>query len=915
MRYPTKTSKRKKYLIISLLTIVGIALCIPVFLFIKKLKDPIIPALKAVPESAVCLLEVKNVHGLYEKMKTKNFIWQELQGLDFFRELDNKIRNIDSIIKENEELLETLKTNYLYIAWVPDRNKYSLLFTINLLGPHRENIIDKFIRKNFSSGKTITSYKFLDNEIFQIYSHKKFICSYTVSKGIFIISESTGVIENSLSALLTKICFDSDPLFTQLHAFAGKKVDANFFIRNQYFDKLLSSYFNKNINKQIKLISISGEMGAFDLTLKNDELIIAGYLISDDTGQFLKKVFGSQSPQQNQLTSICPYNTALMYYWGIHKPLQYIKDYNSFMKQKFHGKSFDEMYERFLYNYEIDIHKKFIEHLGNEFALIVTENPNVDNPYHYYAIIKAKDIATFKTLLEEELSTVPEEAFLANRDSFAIRKLIPYQLLSACFGDVFSRLDSSYFTTINDYVVFGQSPLSLELFISGFLSGKTLNKNHNYLDFADNVAEEANFCFYANIHKSFQLLVPIFNDKLKQELLKNEKSLKNIQAIAFQTTNQKSKFYFNAYLKHNAAYLEDNPSVWEFSADTIISGKASVIDDFTDSTKKIVFFDALNNMYVLNRNGQLLWKKHINGAPLSTVFSAFSHKNKNCYLIFNTKNHIYIFDTKGNKHNISPVKLPNPASTAITIVDYSNNGDYRIIIPCENQIIYNFTFNGKPTPGWHNFRTNARLNTPVEYFRLKKKDALIATDVNGKVYFIDRRGKLLIKSSKPFIKAKNSIFYLVSDNNKQYLMTTDRKGKMIFVSENGSIEVVSTKNFSENHYFVFGDFNLDTKNDFIFFDNNQVVVFNHAKRKIHEASMTQIPCSKPRLLKIGKHKYYIVFPDSASASIVLFNNKISKTLTGSPTIGREFEISMFYGHNLYNILVSDSCKMMNFILN
>ncbi|HPB25784.1 MAG TPA: hypothetical protein PLB59_08510 [Bacteroidales bacterium] len=906
--------RTRRYFVTGWVVLAIVALLVVGYSYLKRLKDPVLPAIKAIPESTVCLMEFKNTLSLWDRLHEKNNLWKELQCLSFVSDLNRGLQALDSLANTDDDVADILTQNPLYVAWVPDRAVYRYLFAITLNGPHREKLVDEFMRAHFSQGNTILSHQFLKNEIFEIYKAGKLICAYTVYQGVLIIGETSGVVESSLSTLLTKISMENDADFMRLNAAAGKNVEANIYIRNTYLDNLVSGYFTGMQYRKIKFLSLTGDMVGLDLTVKNDELLFAGYALSGKKDQLLNRVFSGQSPQPIELTDICPANTAVLTFWGVSNANAYVQNYTDFVKTHFHRHAFNELKAYYDTTYEINISEKFLNQIGNQFACVVTENPNIENPFNYYGVFKARHMGNFKQTLAD-MSVVPEEQFLARRDSFAIRKFLPVNFLKDFFGTMFDALDTAYYTTIRDYVVIGQSPLSLDLFVSGYLSGKTLQKNLNYIDFSDNVADEANFCLYTNIRKSFGLWLPLFNKKLQSDFLRNETAMKNFQALALQFTSDNSKFFLNAYIKHNSDYVEENPAVWEYHADTSISGKISVITDPRDSTKKIVFFDASNNIYLLGRNGQLIWKKQIREAPLSKVFVTSLKKDNKYYLIFNTKNLIYTFDLLGNKPDYSPLKLPYPASTAITLINYRGNDDYRIIIPCTNQKIYNYLLNGKPTPGWNNYRTEAILQQPVEYVRFQDKDMMIAVDKNGKVYFLSRNGTLLIKNKQAFIKGKNSRFYIHKDGKKQYLLTTDRKGKMIFISGNGKIDVVTLQPFSENHYFLVGDFDLDKWNDFIFFDMGKVIVYNHVKKKIFEARLKGNPAGKPQYAGLSRSKFQLVFPDSACSHLVLLNNKGMEELLNYPLGSPEIEITSLFGKNSRSILVSDSNTLLNYIIN
>ncbi|HNW69090.1 MAG TPA: hypothetical protein PKI01_01710 [Bacteroidales bacterium] len=905
-------SKIKKYILISVAVIVfGVALFFG-YSYLKRLKDPVIPAIKAIPESTVCLIEFKNILSLWDRVSEKNQVWKELQCLNFVQTLNSKIRLVDSLAKKNEDIANVLSKNPLYLAWVPDRADYRYLFTINLNGPHQEKLVDDFMHEHFSAGNTFSAHQFLENEIFEIHKAGKLLCAYTVYKGIFIIAETSSVVESSLSALLIKISIENDPDFMKLNSSAGKNVDANIFIKISYIDNLISGFFSGNRSNNMKILSLSGDLVSFDLTIKNDELLFAGFALSNDPGQLLNKIFRNQTPQKIELTGICPSNTALMAFWGAKNTWTYVQNYTDFMNINFHKRSFTDLCSFYDSIYDINISENFLQQIGNQFALVVTENPNIENPYRYYGVFRAGNITDFQTALKD-ISTAPKEQSLALRDSFAIRKLIPNNFLKDFFGNMFDHLDTTYYTTIKDYIVIGDSPLSLDLFISGYLSGKTLEKNPNYISFSDNVSDEANFCMYTNIRRSFALGLPLFNRSLNDAFRINETSLKNFQALAFQLEADKNKFYLNAYVKHNSAYIEENPAVWEFRADTTIGGKISVITDPRDNTKKILFFDVSDNLYLLGRNGQLIWKRHIKEPALSNVFIT-NLKNNKYYLVFNTKNHLYIFDLNGKMPDFSPVLLPFPTNTAITLIDYQKKNDYRIIIPCNNQKIYNYLITGKPTPGWNNFHAEALLSSPVEYFRFRDNDMMIASDKNGKVNFINRKGKLFIKNTQPFIKAKNSRFFIYTDQKKQYLLTSDRQGKLVFISENGKIDVVTLKLFSENHYFLTGDFNQDKKNDFIFFDEGKVFVFSHDKKKIFEADLKGQPAARPVYIKTSTDKFQIIFPNTDCSYLIFMNNEGFREYKDYTLTNPNFEINTLFGTNYNSILVSDSSMLLNYII-
>ncbi len=914
MRNPyQRRSNTKKYIIISLSVIAAIILMVWGYMVIRRLSDPIVPAIKAIPSNAVCLVKINSPQAFWDHINGRNRVWKELQCLPFFGQLNHKTGFADSLVATNKTITETLLQNPLYIAWIPIRGSYKPLFTINLPGPHDDRLVNDFIRKHTAARSTITWSEFFETRICIITTPGKPSFCYTVYQGIFIAGELPGIIESALSALMTGVSIDNTDSYSKLSSISGKNVDANIFIDMAYIDNLFQPLFIKNTTSELKYISLSADMAELDLTVKKDELLLNGYALSDDTVQLFNKAYKKQKPQQISLTRICPGNTALMFFWGLSDIPQFISDYTDFRKTNFQKRSFSALCSFYDTIYETDIQQNFFSHLTDEIGFVITENPNTENRYRSYAIFKTRSIDSFLESISE-ISAPSNGTAQGERDSFAIKKFIPERFFRNFFGELFAPLDSAHYTHIDDYVIFGSSPTSLNMFISGYLSGKTLDKNENYKSFSDNVSDEASFCFYANIRKSFGLLNSLLANNISGSLRKNESNLRNFQALAFQFASGGSKFYLNGYLKHNAFYIEENPAIWEFRADTTIAGKANIITDPADHTQKVVFLDVSNNMYLLNHNGELIWKKHLDESPVSEIHVVESKQNKKALLVFNSRNLIHIFGLNDPNTAQKLIKLPFAATAGISIIDYENNSNYRILVPCLNQKIYNYSLDGKPTAGWTNITTLAILLEPIEHIKFAKKEFLIATDKNGRVYILDRRGYEVFKNKKPFLQAKNSRFFIHADGKKQYLLTSDRSGKLIFISPNGALDVVKLNSFTNDHYFVYGDFNNDGRNDFIFFDLGKIFVYNHNKKKIFESFNKYEPGGKPVYIKLSATKFYIIYPDKKASRLVMLNN-LGFMKTDAYTIGNpNIEINNLLSKKVNSIIVSDSAKLLNYIV-
>jgi hypothetical protein len=120
-----------------------------------------------------------------------------------------------------------------------------------------------------------------------------------------------------------------------------------------------------------------------------------------------------------------------------------------------------------------------------------------------------------------------------------------------------------------------------------------------------------------------------------------------------------------------------------------------------------------------------------------------------------------MFDRNGNDIAPFPIKLPEEATGPLAVFDFTNNRDYRIIIPCAKQLL-NYGLDAKPVKGWSFGKASHTLSTGVRWRSFQGKDYLVTADERGNVYVFDRKGATRKKLKN---KLRNPVapFYLLGD--------------------------------------------------------------------------------------------------------------------------------------------------------
>ncbi len=927
---PVDKVKKRKITII-LLSVLIISIVIIGYNYYKSIKEPVSPALNAIPDRATIIFKTKNTNNSWQKI-SESVIWKELIKIDLFKELNKEICFMDSVFKTNDNISNIINKNSTYISLhFSGYGKFNFLYLINLPNIHYESSIDNFIKKSCKDKILLNKRKYKDVSITEVkFPDCKKTLYYTTTKGIFIASFYSLLVEDAIRQLNSGNSIKDNNAFNNVYTTSGKNVDANIYINFKYFSRLFTLLFSNEHKDNVRFIADIAEWTELDVTIKNDELLLNGFTATDTTSQYLD-LFTDQNAQKTELTKILPYNTAMFMFWGFENYNKFLIRHKSFLKEKNKINSYNKEIERLNNEFKFDIEKNALSWIGNEMALVVTKPSGSYSSATDECLTNVKDntFAVFNTanidtalLLLDDIANKVNTKLSLNPDTITFKKHfinhinIP-RIMSTLFGSLFQKIETNYYTCINNYIIFANSQSSLQNFINSNLYGKTLNTtnaNKSYNSFSENISDNSNLYLYCNIKKSINLLKYYVTPKTLKNIQENYSQIKNFEAVGIQLRPDKNMFYTNIYLKYNPSYAEEDNSLWKITLDTTISSQPFIIKDHIDNTHKIIVSDINNNLYLIDRDGKILWKNSVKEKIISNVQMIDYYKNGKFQYVFNTENYIYIIDRNGNNIENYPIKLKEKATNGLSVFDYDKNKDYRFILACSNKI-YNYLQNGKINKAWFISTTKNTIIKPVQHIKINDIDYIIASDKQGNVLILDRKGKEKIKLKQNFITSPNSCFYTGNAIDRTKLLTTDENGKIVAILSDGNVETMSVKDFSHSHFFLYKDINNDKLKDFIFLDNNELSVYDHSKKLLFSHIFDSNINIKPAFINMPAHNNLIGIVSSKTKEVFLFDEN-GKLKQNSPFTGATpFCITNLNNDNQLNLIVGSVETIHNYILN
>jgi hypothetical protein len=901
----------KKLFFYGLLIVISIGILVVGFFVYLKLKSPFCPVIRAIPESTAVFFEIPDPVKTWKKLNENNDIWKELLQIHKIKEFSGRINTLDSLSSCFESVSELLTSQKFYISIHLDQNNRSgFLYLIGMTRSVNENRIHDFVFGSCKGHCSILKTNYNKARIIKIISGDSTnLFTYTIYNGIFIGSCITDLVKEAIDQVDSKLTIASEA-FQQVKITAGKKVETNIYINHDNFNKLMKQLASDESIKSLDLISNFAQWSEIDLIIKSDELLLNGYTNSSDSAHQYLSLFNKQDPQRIEVPRILPYNTNILFSFGFENFRKFFHNYRDFLSLSGQLNDHDKQIELVCKKYNIDIVQQISSWLGSDISFVITGFQNDGFKQQTFIVIHAKDRDKAAHMLNTLSINRPE---LTYKD-YTIQQIETTGFIAGLFGNLFHLPEHDYFTNIDDYCIFADHPSSLKNFINSFIAGKTLKRNENYKNFADNISDRSNIFMYFNIRNALNLIKSYLNEPFASLIDQNKQVVGNFEGLAIQFSLNQGMYYTNIFLKYNPSYIQEDLSLWKITLDEEIHGQPYFVRDHRTNTLKIVVFDKDHQMYLIDHNGKIVWKIPIGEEVISDVHTVDYYKNGKIQYLFNTKNYICLIDVLGRYVTGYPVKLPSMAINGLSVFDYEGNRNYRVMIALDDNRIYNYDIKGFPIRGWKKPMAKNPVMKPVQYVRSFGKDYIIITDKEGDVIITDRKGNQRIDIKTHFINAQNSLFYPNKTNRqKGVIITTDQNGKLTYIKNSGRIVQTNFGNFSPDHYFLYEDFNNNGHKDFIYLDKNKLIVYDRFRKPIITHEFVNEIQSSPVIIPVSSTKNIIGIVSEETRKIYLFDSNGDLVSTPDMIGKTQILVGSLFNDGQLNLIVGSGKTLYNYL--
>lgn len=728
----------KRIIISSIIALVVLLLAATGFYYSQKYTVIHSNPIDAIPSDAAFFIEVKNgANGLAQLKKSELF--KLLDSDSSINEIQNSFNWVDSLAKSEDLANKIWSTKNIFISAHPTKaTDFDFLYCLNLpRGTSSGNFIS--LIEDLSEKQYSTSIREYENvKIYEIMKQNESYFTFAISKGVFMFSRTSFLVEDAIRQLKNGISFKKSNSFNQINKVIANDDSILLYVNHNGLNDLLTGFINNERTSLRELINNICRWSRFNLQFKKSALQLEGVSSSSDTLDLFHAI-KNQSPLISKAATVASSRTSIFIdicTSNISKCLEGMRSNETFYvaKQK-STKIIDSLNQKL----KIDLSKLMTNWNSKEVTLLITEPGSLNLENNTYALMYAEKPEDAVSSLEKIQFASGKNKVSEKYRSHSINHINENALVPLFFGKLFIDIQQTYFTTVRNFIVFGNSPSVLKSFIDDYEDKKTLDQEEDFIRHKTNSQLNGQINLYFNLQKGGNILRSLGNDDISEKLINDGIFRKSIQSVAISFSAKDDLVTSKSRIDFGTKNKKEIRLLWSTQLDTSISSPPFTIK--VGNENLLIIQDNKNNLNLYNESGQLIWKKIIDEPILSDIFAIDQYHNGEVQIIFNTPTKLYIIDSKGDSVGKFPIRLPTKATNGCLVKDFDGNNHFQIYVACENGIVYAYESTGKPVDDWIFKQSVFGISKSFSTVRYENNTFLIAQSKNG-IILIDRKGKV-----------------------------------------------------------------------------------------------------------------------------------------------------------------------------
>lgn len=714
---------------------------------------------------------------------------------------------------------------------------------------------------------------------------------FAVCGNIVLMSDSDLYVEDGLKQFdIENSGGMTQDRFGRIDKYFSALAGVNIFMNTEMFTGVLPALLEvRKIFPNLDMTRLF-KWGALDGELSDEGILLNGFMEYGGLDKSYLKVFEKQVPRDVSIDKIIPHEAISISLLNTSRTFDYFAALDNYRYST--GKK-DKVFAR-KQQYVRMFGKGQEEELRNllqgEFAIVTLPNDKGDGKREGLVIASLKSGGLAKGILEgmltnyarfnnTELRAYKKVCAVDREKSFDYYHIPVTDLPMIFWGEMFDGIEGQYVLVENNHLVFATSVKAVSCFIEDYVHGNSLHQADWYKSLRSKLPDKYNFAYFAQIQEALPMYKDWMKGAAKDFFNRNLENLSAFPALAMQWSNEGELLYNTTWLSSRPIQKKIRPHIlWQTRLDGKLSMKPEIVTNHLDGSREIFVQDDNNTVYLINDAGRILWKQVLDEKINSEVYQVDLYKNGKLQYLFSTLSKIYLIDRNGNAAGHFPLKLKSVCRQGITLFDYDNNKDYRIFVPCDDQMVYLYDLEGNPIKGWKPNKADKPIVSRVNHFRVEGKDYLVFAD-KYRLYILDRRGKERIRVATLFDLPEQTDITLAKHKNKYCMVFAGSGGVVNSVDFSGKSATIKVAGDIQGKLAVnVADINNDGMDEYIMTDDRRLFVYGQTGNLMLEKSWQEGGIGYPYIYRFANKDMRIGLNSSVLQQLFLLkkNGELSQ---------------------------------------
>ncbi|WP_306012887.1 MULTISPECIES: DUF3352 domain-containing protein [unclassified Allomuricauda] len=602
----------KKRILFGFLGLMVLYLCYLAYIFILSPKTNL-QSIYLIPKDAVFIIESEQPVESWEQI-SKSEGWRHLKKNAYFSDLTENIQRVDTIFNNNHKLFEFFDNRSLFISiHMISPKDYGIFYVLDLKRIAKLQLLKTYLNTLLDDGYVLSKRTYHEHEILEVHDRESKETMYLAFiKNQLVASYTHTLVEASIDQYLEPV-LGRNLNFLEINQKVGHEDLFRMYVQYHYFDDYVQMYSDRP-SDWVKRVSENFLFSGFYFDLdENSTLTANGYTNISGVNEYYLEALQKSGTAKRSVPEVAPNSTALYISYGFDSFAEFYKNFE--IVQQNDPEQFESYQtsiakvEKFL---KIDVKERFISWIGDEIAVLQIQSHINKGKNDMALVLKANDAEAAKThldfVVEQIRKKTPVKFKAVNYKDYEINFLSIKGFFKMLLGGRFDEFDKPYFTQIDDFVIFSDSPNTLKGIIDKVSEGEILATSKEFKSFDEKFDSESTVFVYSNVPLLFDNMYALADAPTKQKMLKNKDFIICFPQVGLQLTPEDDLFESRLVLKYQDVGEVKKAMKQEGSVDiTTVKKPVSDSMEITDA-----IFD-LKPIYPTDLNAKSFRKQYTNG--------------------------------------------------------------------------------------------------------------------------------------------------------------------------------------------------------------------------------------------------------------------------------------------------------------